>query len=141
VCVWAWWTLGIVLIRPFCLALSLRHTHTHAHIHTQGLRAEVADRGVGVTLVCPGYVRTSLSLNAVTGSGASYGKMDEATAKGVEPAALAAQVLAAVAHNEDEVLACDAASKAAVFARTLLPGLLSSYMRRRAAKGWKELRK
>ena len=45
------------------------------------LLSKVADRGVKVTLVVPGYVKTNLSLNAVTGNGGTYAKMDETTAK------------------------------------------------------------
>jgi hypothetical protein len=35
------------------------------------------------------YVRTALSLNAVTGQGGKYGEMDETTAKGMDPEVLA----------------------------------------------------
>lgn len=37
------------------------------------LRAEVAHHNVNVTVVSPGYIRTNLSLNAVTGTGEKYG--------------------------------------------------------------------
>lgn len=37
------------------------------------LRAEVASEGVNVTVVSPGYIKTNLSENAVTGSGSKYG--------------------------------------------------------------------
>lgn len=37
------------------------------------LRAEMADHNVKVTLVSPGYIRTALSYNALTGSGSQYG--------------------------------------------------------------------
>lgn len=37
------------------------------------LRAEVASRGLKVTCISPGYVRTQLSINALTASGESYG--------------------------------------------------------------------
>ena len=36
---------------------------------------------MAVSIICPGYVRTSLSLNAVVADGAKYGQMDETTAK------------------------------------------------------------
>jgi len=110
------------------------------HGFFESLRAEVADRGVKVTLVLPGYVRTSLSLNAVTGSGQAYAKMDATTAKGMDPAELATKILEAVAMEQDEVLACDLKTKAAIAARALLPGTLSKYMASRAKKGWKELK-
>lgn len=37
------------------------------------LRAEVAEHNVKVLCVSPGYINTALSLNALTGSGRSYG--------------------------------------------------------------------
>jgi len=94
-----------------------------------------------VTLVLPGYVKTSLSVNAVTGSGASYAKMDATTAQGMEPADLARAILEAVATGENEVLACDLKTKLAILARALIPDTLAKYMASRAKKGWKELRK
>lgn len=37
------------------------------------LRAEVAKDNVSVTLISPGYINTAISVNALTGSGATYG--------------------------------------------------------------------
>lgn len=37
------------------------------------LRAEVSSHGIKVTVVSPGYIQTKLSLNALTGSGQTYG--------------------------------------------------------------------
>lgn len=37
------------------------------------MRPEIAQHNVDVTVVSPGYVQTSLSINAVTGSGQRYG--------------------------------------------------------------------
>ncbi len=37
------------------------------------LRAEVAEFNIYVTTVSPGYIRTNLSINAVTGNGKRYG--------------------------------------------------------------------
>jgi dehydrogenase/reductase SDR family protein 7B len=45
----------------------------HGFFHS--LRYEVAEAGVGVTIVCPGYVKTNISLNALTADGKTYGKM------------------------------------------------------------------
>lgn len=126
------------------LAIPFRTSYAAAkhalHGFFESLRAEIADRHVKVTMVLPGYVKTSLSLNAVTGKGSSYAKMDPTTAKGMDPDDLAAAILAAVATGQDELLACDAKTKAAVLARALLPDALSAYMAKRAAKGWKELK-
>ncbi|XP_061079716.1 dehydrogenase/reductase SDR family member 7B isoform X2 [Conger conger] len=40
------------------------------------LRAEVAELGVTVSVISPGYIRTNLSLNAVTADGSRYGGQD-----------------------------------------------------------------
>jgi len=45
-----------------------------------GLRAELASKSVSVTIISPGYVRTSLSLNALNADGSKYNKMDDTTA-------------------------------------------------------------
>lgn len=60
--------------------------------------AELASRNVAVSVICPGYVRTSLSLNAVDAKGGKYGQMDENTAKVARPLARLA-----VGRNEQAV--------------------------------------
>jgi short-subunit dehydrogenase len=68
----------------FFLALSPIRYSAAKHAlqgYFDSLRAEVADRNVKVTTVLPGYVSTNLSLNAVTGDGTAYGRMDETTLK------------------------------------------------------------
>ena len=40
---------------------------------SDSLRAEVTSRGVGVTVVNPGYVQTAISMNALTGDGQRFG--------------------------------------------------------------------
>jgi dehydrogenase/reductase SDR family member 7B len=68
----------------FFLALSLIRYSAAKHAlqgYFDSLRAEVVDRNVRVTTVLPGYVSTNLSLNAVTGDGTAYGRMDETTLK------------------------------------------------------------
>ncbi|KAJ1471090.1 hypothetical protein T484DRAFT_1978539, partial [Baffinella frigidus] len=48
------------------------------------------------------YVRTALSLNAVTGTGAKHGVMDAATEKGMDPAVFAKKTLAAIARKDSQ---------------------------------------
>lgn len=67
------------------------------------LRAEVWADGVRVTLVCPGYVRTQISVNALTSSGSRHEKMDSAQRRAISPEAFAGQLLRALAAGRDEV--------------------------------------
>ena len=63
------------------------------------LRAEHHDDGIRVTMVSPGYVRTSISLNALTGDGTPQGTMDNATANGITPERCAHIILRGIDRN------------------------------------------
>ncbi len=67
-------------------------------------RAEHWRDGVKFTVACPGYVKTDVSVNAVTGAGGTYGKLDPSIARGVEPAYCAEKIWRAVAKDKEEVL-------------------------------------
>lgn len=67
-------------------------------------RAEHWRDNVKFTLACPGYVKTNVSLNAVTGDGGRHGKVDPSIARGVEPAVCAAKIWRAVEKDREEVL-------------------------------------
>jgi dehydrogenase/reductase SDR family member 7B len=73
------------------------------HGFFDSLRAELADTPIRVTLICPGFVRTKVSINALTGDGKHLGTMDEATEKGMEPTHLAQKILRAIASGREEV--------------------------------------
>lgn len=96
------------------------------------LRAEVAGANVKVTLVSPGYIHTRLSMNAITGSGHTYGVMDEATATGYTPEYVAGRILSAVISSEQDVVVSSAGPRAAILLRALLPRLYFSLMERRS---------
>ena len=53
------------------------------HGYYDSLRAELYDQKIGVTMVCPGFIKTNVSVNAVTGTGEQLGKMDDAQANGM----------------------------------------------------------
>lgn len=67
------------------------------HGYFDALRAEGHDRGLRVTLVCPGYVRTDVSRNALTADGTPQGSMDATTAAGLDPDHVAQRIVSAVA--------------------------------------------
>lgn len=67
------------------------------------LRAEVHDRNVGVTIVCPGRIKTDISVNSLTGDGEKYGIMDKGQQNGVPVERCARIILRAVANGRKEV--------------------------------------
>lgn len=67
------------------------------------LRAEVSDRNIDVNIICPGYIRTDISINALNAEGHKYNSMDANQDAGMDPKILAAQIIAAIRANKNEV--------------------------------------
>jgi short-subunit dehydrogenase len=67
------------------------------------LRAEVYDKNVRVTLICPGRIRTDISVNSLTGDGKNYGKMDAGQEHGVSAERCAKKIVRSVKCNRKEV--------------------------------------
>ena len=74
------------------------------HGFFESLRAEHHDDGIGVTMVCPGFIHTNISMNAVVGDGSQQGTMDAKTGAGLSPEECAAKMVRAVERRKPEVL-------------------------------------
>lgn len=98
------------------------------------LRAEVDRFGLQVSVISPGYIRTNLSINAVTGDGSKYGVMDKTTAHGRDPVDIAHAVLKAVRHKQKDVVLAGPLPTVAIYLRTLCPALFFKVMASRAIK-------
>ena len=46
------------------------------HGFFDSLRAEVYENDIKITIACPGFVQTNVSINALTGDGSPQNKMD-----------------------------------------------------------------
>ncbi|XP_011689663.1 PREDICTED: dehydrogenase/reductase SDR family protein 7-like [Wasmannia auropunctata] len=97
-------------------------------------RAELSDKNIKFTVVIAGYIKTALSLNALTGSGQTYGIMDKATETGYQPKYVAERILKSVLKQEKEVTIATFAPKCAIILRTLFPSLYFWIMQKRARK-------
>lgn len=73
------------------------------HGFFDSLRAEVFEDHIKVLMVCPGFIKTDISVNALDAGGAATGKMDKNQEQGMLPAELAKKVLAAVAAGKQEI--------------------------------------
>ncbi len=74
------------------------------HGYFGALRTETWDAGLRVTIVCPGAVRTAISLSALTADGSPHAAMDRAQAGGMSPARCAEAIVAAVESGRHEAL-------------------------------------
>jgi dehydrogenase/reductase SDR family protein 7B len=73
------------------------------HGFFNSLRAEVHDRGVRVTLVCPGFVKTEITVHSLRGDGSLYEQMGEAQAKAMSAELFARKAADAIARQRTEV--------------------------------------
>lgn len=68
------------------------------------LDAEYRERGIRVTVVCPGRVNTAVSLRAIAADGKPYGKMDPGQAGGLPADRAAVKIVRAIRRGRREVL-------------------------------------
>lgn len=99
------------------------------HGFLDSLRAEVHDRGVRVTVVCPGYVRTGISLRALAADGSPHGVLEDGQQSGMDPDIFAERMLDAVAAERDEVIIAGRESMG-VWLKRFAPGVFNRVIRR-----------
>ncbi|WP_410222259.1 SDR family oxidoreductase [Pedobacter sp.] len=73
------------------------------HGYFDSLRTEIDNRGIHIMLACPGFIKTRVTLNALTANGTPQGTMDSAQANGMEPSACAEKIVAAFEAKKEEV--------------------------------------
>lgn len=95
------------------------------------LRAEEEKNGIHVTMVCPGYIRTDISLSALRGDGGKHAKMDPGIEHGMPAAECARRILQGVARGKQEIIVGESKEKAVVYLKRFFPTLLARIMSRR----------
>jgi short-subunit dehydrogenase len=73
------------------------------HGFFEALRFELQGK-VKVTMICPGYVQTNLSVNALKGNGTKHGLIDINQAKGIPADVAAAIIINAVKRGKQELI-------------------------------------
>jgi short-subunit dehydrogenase len=74
------------------------------HGFFESLRLETETLGIKTLIVCPGKIKTNVSVNAVTASGASHNKMDESHENAMSAEECARQIVAAIISGKEEIL-------------------------------------
>ena len=98
------------------------------HGFFEALRAEHHDDGLNITMVCPGFIRTNISLNAVVGDGSKQGSMDAKTGAGMTAMQCAERMVRAVERRKAEVL-IGRHEIIAAYLKRWAPGLLRRVVR------------
>jgi dehydrogenase/reductase SDR family member 7B len=103
------------------------------HGFFDALRAEVHSAGIVVTIVCPGFVRTNASLNALRGDGTPHGALDQQIAGGMDADKCARQIVRAIERRRREVY-LGGKERLAIYLNRFAPGLFARIMRRTTLK-------
>ncbi|MEM1327740.1 MAG: SDR family oxidoreductase [Bacteroidota bacterium] len=98
------------------------------HGFFDSLRAELHMTNIKVTLVCPGYIRTDISKNALTSDGSPQGTMDQNQENGMSPETLAKKIIRAIETNKREIVV-GGKETMGVYLKRFVPGLFAKIVR------------
>jgi len=102
------------------------------HGFFDSLRAEIHDDNIAVTLICPGFVNTDVSKNALTADGTRQNKMDKGTANGLSPEYFAKRMIRAISRKKQEAVIGGKLEVLAVYVKRFFPRILSNMIRKLA---------
>lgn len=89
---------------------------------------------ITVTIACPGYVRTNLSLNALCADGSKHNVMDATTASGYAPEHVSHLILQAAALRDAEVWIAPMKERLAMTLANVVPGFIQQQIHSRMIK-------
>lgn len=99
------------------------------HGFFEALRMEVYNDNIKVLMVCPGKVKTNISINALTGDGKTHNKMDESQAMGVSSEKCAELILKGIENNRFEIF-IGGKELRAVWVKRFFPDLFTKLIRK-----------
>jgi len=88
------------------------------------LRAEVADKGIRVTTITPGFIQTAISDNALRGDGTPFNRTDSNIAKGMDVDRCAGIIMQGFRKGKMEIAVGSGFEMHALWIKRLFPGLV-----------------
>ena len=95
------------------------------HGFFDALRAEHEKDNIYVSLICPGYIKTKISFNALMGDGSKQNTMDKAQDNGMRAERCANQIIRAIEQNKNEVYIGGLKEVAGIYLKRFFPGLFA----------------
>lgn len=99
------------------------------HGFYDALRAEHTKDKIKVTLVLPGFIKTNVSNNALTGNGSPQQKMDKTHVDGMEAAVCAKHIIKSIERNQNELYVGGMKEKAAIYLKRFWPAMAARAIR------------
>jgi short-subunit dehydrogenase len=100
------------------------------HGFYDALRAENWKDNLHILLVCPGYIQTQISFNALTANGEKHNQLDEGQKKGMLASVCAAKISKALAAKKNEIYPAGFKELLAVYLKRFFPALLNRLVRK-----------
>lgn len=100
------------------------------HGFFDSLRAEESTSGIRVGIICPGFVRTNVSINALTADGSAQGTMDKATENGISPERFAEKAVRFIRNEGQEIVIGGFLEKLGVYVKRFFPSLLARMVKK-----------
>ena len=116
---------------PFRSAYSASKHALHGFF--EALAAEVWENNIYMTIFCGGYIKTNISINAITGDGSANNTMDENQAKGKSAEDAAIAMIRAVEQNKREVY-FGGKEVMGVYLKRFVPSLFAKVVRKMKIK-------
>jgi dehydrogenase/reductase SDR family protein 7B len=73
------------------------------HGYFDSLRVELNNPNIHIMLACPGFIKTNVTINALTANGAAQGTMDDAQENGMPAEIFAKKLIKAINNKKEEV--------------------------------------
>ncbi|SIS69794.1 Short-chain dehydrogenase [Chryseobacterium ureilyticum] len=99
------------------------------HGFFDALRAELYAQNILITIICPGFIQTNVSINAIVGDGSTQGTMDDATNKGMPVDIFAKKMLSAIEKKKYQK-AIGGKEVLGVYLKRFFPSLLAKIVRK-----------
>lgn len=103
------------------------------HGFFDSLRAEVHNENVSVLMVCPGYIKTNISKNALGQNGQLHGKMDANQENGLDANVCARKIISGIEKNKAEIY-IGGKEILGIYLKRFLPNLLNRIVIKQAPK-------
>lgn len=94
------------------------------HGYFDSMRAEHSDDNIFITMICPGFIKTNVSINALTGDGTQLGEMDQAQENGMSADIFAKKMANALERKKLEAYIGGKETNGVLLKR-LLPGVFA----------------
>lgn len=87
------------------------------------LRAEVSDKGIQVSTITPGFIRTAISKNALAADGSAFGVDDEDIAAGMDVTKCAQVIIKGIEKGKKEIPVGEGKEMMVLWLKRFLPNL------------------